>query len=287
MASPASRAEEFKLKGNSCFQKKDYLKAECLYSQAIICDPTNAAFFTNRALARSKLEKWSETVEDCRRALELLPTSLKANHYLGLGLLRMGKAAEALKYCLRAYELAIEQKSPSAPSIVEIVLEAKKKRWEAREKERISKEAQLLEEAVLGLEKLAIEKKEQLRRAAKERGSESQEWDVEDEIAAVSEETDRMIIQLRDVFAMSDERHRIRLVPEHLIDPITFSIMVDPVVTPHGTSYDRATISEHLRRSNTDPLTRQTLTEKDLYSNKALKTVCEEFLDQNGWVVDW
>jgi STIP1 homology and U-box containing protein 1 len=44
---------------------------------------------------------------------------------------------------------------------------------------------------------------------------------------------------------------------------------------------------EHLKRSPTDPLTREPLRVEDLRPNLALKAACEEFLLENGWAVDW
>ncbi|KAI9678448.1 MAG: hypothetical protein M1829_002046 [Trizodia sp. TS-e1964] len=63
--------------------------------------------------------------------------------------------------------------------------------------------------------------------------------------------------------------------------------MHDPVVTIHGHSYDRATLVEHLRNSPTDPLTREPLRVQDLRPNLALKQACNEFIEENGWAVDW
>lgn len=63
--------------------------------------------------------------------------------------------------------------------------------------------------------------------------------------------------------------------------------MLDPVVTMTGNSYDRTTILEHLRRSETDPLTREPLRREDLRPNLALKQASAEFLEANGWAVDW
>jgi STIP1 family protein 1 len=65
-------------------------------------------------------------------------------------------------------------------------------------------------------------------------------------------------------------------------------IMHDPVVTKNGRSYERATLIEHLKRSPTDPLTREVLTINDLRPNIALKEACTEFMEQNsGWVYEW
>lgn len=60
------------------------------------------------------------------------------------------------------------------------------------------------------------------------------------------------------------------------------------VVTRNGHSYERATITEHLKRNPIDPLTRDPLTIDELRPNVALKRACNEFLENNkGWVYDW
>lgn len=78
-----------------------------------------------------------------------------------------------------------------------------------------------------------------------------------------------------------------QVVPDYLIDGITFEIMHDPVMTPSGTSFDRAGIVKYIEKSGVDPLTREPMTVKDLRPNYALKAACEEFLSKNGWAVDW
>ena len=76
-------------------------------------------------------------------------------------------------------------------------------------------------------------------------------------------------------------------VPDYLIDAISFTVMHDPVMTKTGNSYDRATVIEHLKRSYTDPLTREPLRMDDLRPNLALKQACDDFLAENGWAVDY
>ena len=44
---------------------------------------------------------------------------------------------------------------------------------------------------------------------------------------------------------------------------------------------------EHLRRHPSDPLTREPLFPTELRPNLGLKQACEEFLEENGWAVDW
>lgn len=95
---------------------------------------------------------------------------------------------------------------------------------------------------------------------------------------------------LRAVFEAADPKnHKPREIPDHLIDMITFEPMHDPVMTKNGHSYERSTIYEHLKRSATDPLTRDPLTINDLRSNFGLKAACDEFWESGAseWVVDW
>jgi serine/threonine protein kinase len=67
------------------------------------------------------------------------------------------------------------------------------------------------------------------------------------------------------------------VVPESLLCPITYSIMVDPVVCADGHSYDRVAIEEWLRFHNTSPLTNQPLPHKHLIPNHALRKMIDEF----------
>ena len=81
-----------------------------------------------------------------------------------------------------------------------------------------------------------------------------------------------------------------------MVGKISFEIMVDPVITPSGITYDRTEILEHLHKMGPfDPLSRQPLDEKALIPNLAVKGVSlkshsielvDEFLHGHGWAVD-
>lgn len=75
--------------------------------------------------------------------------------------------------------------------------------------------------------------------------------------------------------------------PDYLIDSISFEIMHDPVITPSGHSFDRVGIMKHIQQNPVDPISRAPMTVNDLRSNYALKAMCDDFLDKNGWAVDW
>lgn len=75
-------AEQLKSQGNACFKNGDYTSAEAYYSQAIQKNSSNPLLFTNRAMARNKLEKWEGVIDDCIRSIEQLPENMKAFHLL-------------------------------------------------------------------------------------------------------------------------------------------------------------------------------------------------------------
>lgn len=67
--------------------------------------------------------------------------------------------------------------------------------------------------------------------------------------------------------------------PDHLLDPISFQLFSDPVITPSGITYEKANIVRYLRnKGNQDPLTRVPLREDQLYPNLVLKDTVDEYI---------
>ncbi|KAL9115278.1 MAG: hypothetical protein Q9187_007344 [Circinaria calcarea] len=211
---------------------------------------------------------------------------MKAYFYLAKAQLALHHPNEALTSALTAYDFAIQTHNASASSISTIVLQAKKEKWEMRERERIRRRSELLQE----LEDSLLSNSRNEVRALEEQIEKHGIDQVEglEEKAEIELATRRKVEEIRSIFAIADPEHlRRREVPDYLIDNISFAIMHDPVVTKNGQSYDRSTILEHLRRSETDPLTREPLKPEELRPNLALKQACTEFLEENGWAVDW
>ncbi|KAF2019419.1 U-box-domain-containing protein [Aaosphaeria arxii CBS 175.79] len=281
-------AEQLKNQGNAHFKDGDYGTAETFYSQAIQKNSKNPLLFTNRANARLKLEKWEGVIDDCIRSIELMKENMKAFFYLAQAQLAINHPNEALSSALMAYELCTNssQQTSNAATISALVLKAKKAKWEIRERDRIRRRADLLSELEAKLEedyKKDVHEIEDRIASGSVGTIEGQE-----EKADRKKEYDDKINDLRTAFALSDpENLKLREVPDYLVDGITFEIMHDPVVTRNGRSYERATLIEHLKRSPTDPLTRETLTIGDLRPNMALREACTEFMERNsGWVYD-
>ncbi|KYK59145.1 U-box domain-containing protein [Drechmeria coniospora] len=270
-----SRSMQLKEDGNRHFLSGDYIGAEGFYSKAILADPKNPILFTNRAMARLKLSLWDSAASDCNTCLVLAPSSMKAHYYLCQAQLGIGDYDAAVENALKAHEICVSTNDRSLAAVTGIVLRCKKKRWEQREKAR-KREAQDLERELLDL--LAARTDEML---VAESGDEV-------ERDTIREEGSRKLALLRDVFERARSRSdQERQVPDWAIDDISFGVMVDPVVTKTGKSYERASIMEHLRRHPTDPLTREPLLASEIRPNLALRQACNEYLEENGWAVDW
>lgn len=296
-----AKAIALKGEGNRCFQRGDFTAAEGLYSEAyvppciadslaggddrtnissIIADPKNSALYTNRALVRLKLEMWDSVVDDCTTCLERAPDNMKALYYLSQAELHLRAYDDAIAHCRRAHELCVQSDDKSLTNITNHMLDCKRARWADMEKRR-AREAGPLEEEMITL--LEREKATALAALAESNAGDS-------ERSEVTAEWDAKLAQLHETFERSRSVSTVearRNVPEWAIDDITFAIMVDPVVTNTGKSYERAAILEHLRRQHTDPLTRERLLPAELRPNLSLRAACEEFLDENGWAVDW
>ncbi|KAF4451791.1 STIP1 likey and U-box containing protein 1 [Fusarium austroafricanum] len=269
-----SKSLHLKEEGNKCFQAGDYVGADSLYSKAIIADPKNPALYTNRAMARLKLNYWDSVITDCEACLQLTPDNMKARYYLAQAQLALRDYDASLANALHAHKLCTATLDRSLGAVTSLVLRCKKERWDDREKRRV-REAKDLEREVLGL----LTKDKEATLAETDDGMERQE---------IEEETEAKIERMKEIFEKARaEGEKKREVPDWAIDDISFGFMVDPVSTKTGKSYERSSIMEHLRRHPSDPLTREPLVASELRPNLALKQACEEFLEQNGWAADW
>ena len=66
-------------------------------------------------------------------------------------------------------------------------------------------------------------------------------------------------------------------IPVEYLDPITFEIMKDPVITADGYTYDRSTIEKWFVNHETSPMTNLPLKNRDLIPNHALRSLIQSF----------
>ncbi|KAL2153598.1 hypothetical protein VTH82DRAFT_4753 [Thermothelomyces myriococcoides] len=282
-----AKSIQLKEEGNRRFQAGDYVMAEALYSQALISDPNNPALYTNRAMARLKLGQWDNAVADCTACLRLAPDSIKAHYSLSQAHLALRAYDDALQHARIAHALCAKAADKSLGTLTAHVLRCKKEAWDAAERRRLRENADL-EAEVIGL--LERERDAAVREAVGQQLEEGGDSSGGSEEARkeVAAEWDAKIARMREVFERArPPGEKRRTVPDWAIDDISFCVMVDPVITKSGKSYERASIEEHLRRHPHDPITREPLYITDLRPNLDLKQACEEFLQENGWAADW
>ncbi|KAI1382670.1 U-box-domain-containing protein [Hypoxylon trugodes] len=274
MPKDVERSTKLKDDGNRLFQAGDYVGAESLYSKAIIADESNYSLYTNRAMARIRLNLYESAIADCNECIKLSKDNLKGYFVLSQGQLAIHDYDAALQSALHAHRLCVETNEKSLAPITNQVLRCKKERWEDMEKKR-TREGRELENEIAEL--MQRERDDMVNSCSNDadRDEVAQEW--EQKIALFKATFEK---------ARTEDQQK-REVPDWAIDDISFAIMVDPVMTKTGKSYERASIMEHLRRHPTDPLTREVLHPNELRPNLQLKEACQEFLDNNGWAVDW
>ncbi|KAL4871816.1 hypothetical protein BDV12DRAFT_163163 [Aspergillus spectabilis] len=281
---------ELKEKGNQLYKDGDYNGAEELYSQAILKNPREPTFFTNRALTRTKLEKWAGVEQDARTAIDLYgpksANSLKSCWYLAQALLGLQRPQEAYEVAISAYHASLDAKSPQTENLSKSVLRAKQQIWAVKETARLREMNQTLatmEQLVeADLKRSLDDLQGQL-----ERGGIGETGFLEDQ-KALREDAERHVQNVRDAFRIASNGDiQERVVPDYLVDGITFEIMHDPVITPSGSTFDRIGLLKYVKQAKVDPITRAPMTVDDIRPNYALKAACEDFLTKNGWAVDW
>ncbi|KAA0190723.1 E3 ubiquitin-protein ligase CHIP, partial [Fasciolopsis buskii] len=112
--------------------------------------------------------------------------------------------------------------------------------------------------------------------------------DVQVQLSQITAASQQRIAEVNQLFAQVDERRQKREVPEYLCGRISFELMLEPVITPSGITYDKRSIIAHLRKvGHFDPLTRQPLTESQLIPNLSMKEVVHAFLEENPWAENY
>ena len=94
----------------------------------------------------------------------------------------------------------------------------------------------------------------------------------ENEWTSINERYDSKLAAIHDLFDRADRGARPGPVPDAFLGKISFELMLDPVITPSGITYDRTELLDHIRQIGPfDPLSREPLKADDLYPNLALK----------------
>ncbi|KAJ3105211.1 Mismatch repair protein msh3 [Phlyctochytrium planicorne] len=271
-----NEGDQWKLVGNKHFAAGEFEESVAAYSKAIIKNPSNPIYYTNRANALFKLHKYHDCASDCEKAISLDSKSVKAYYQWGKALVEIHHYTHALACFRKAYTLGLEQRVPYLDDIASQVRKAKATRWEVEDKKRRETQSDLFRYMSGLIEKDRERKKGQISSSDPE------------QLEEVDQIFDEKLSQLLSLLSVAEEEGKKREVPEAFLGKISFELMTDPVISPSGITYDRTEILQHLNKiGKWDPLARIPISEKDLIPNLALKEVIDEFLDKNGWAADY
>ncbi|VDK31584.1 unnamed protein product [Taenia asiatica] len=314
---------ELKDSGNRFFAASDNTRAIECYTLAIKKNGSISTYYSNRALCYLQMKLYDRALADCRRALELDPSNLKAFFFAGQCHLALGHYDEAVAKLTTAHSLALETHKNFGDDIAASIRLAKRKRFEQLDEKRRQEEI----EFQVYLSKLILEDGERRLKALQEINAKEEDEDkskksekkvtnnmesfspsesgrdtpdgdrdsasvdvqvsirrVPPNASQIEAETAARLRDLDAIFAQVDERRMKRELPDYLCGQISFELMQDPVITPSGITYDRQSIQAHLRQvGHFDPITRQPLTQDQLIPNLAMKEVISKFLEENPW----
>lgn len=279
-------AEKHKLQGNIFFKRQQYEEAIHEYSTAIIKNPQNTIYYTNRALCHIRLKKFDDAINDCKKAIAIDKNSYKGNYLLGQAIIESSNSPARLNEAIKAlritYDQSVKQKKDDSNEIAKVILKARKKKYEVEGSRKVVENSDLMDYLIQ-----LMENDRQNKIADIKSDISKSEEDVNNDIEYINYEQDQRIQNLKNTFLKADPFQKDREAPDYLFGKIHFNIMLDPVITPSGITYDRTELREHFEKIGYfDPLTRREITEKDLVPNLALREAIEDFLDHHGWAND-
>lgn len=156
-------------------------------------------------MTRIKLQSWEACIDDCIRSIELEQGNMKGYYYLAQAQLALRHPNEALTSALTAYDECLKTNNASTKNVIALVLQAKKEKWEAKERDRIRRRSELLRELEDGLGKVAEYELHMLSsRIAHGEVDESEAAEEREGIEALSSQK---IEELRNVFAIADPKN--------------------------------------------------------------------------------
>ncbi|CAG8503146.1 14254_t:CDS:2 [Ambispora leptoticha] len=89
-------ADDFRIRGNEYFGKKDFVSAFDEYSHGIKLDPQNVTLYANRSEVHFRLSQFKEALDDAETALKIDPKHLKAAIRKGKTLMHLKRYAESV-----------------------------------------------------------------------------------------------------------------------------------------------------------------------------------------------
>ena len=116
------QSENERLKGNEYMKNKEFQEAIQCYGKALDLCPTDAATFSNRAMAHLKVKEYARALEDAEAAIKLKDDYVKAYHRRGKAYMAMNKVEMAI----RDFQYILE-KEPHNKEAMQEIKNARKK----------------------------------------------------------------------------------------------------------------------------------------------------------------
>jgi len=161
-------------------------------------------------MARLKLQSWDACIDDCIKAIELEKNNMKGYYYLAQAQLALHHPNEALSSAFTAYHECLKTGSPSTANVSALVLQAKKEKWEVKERDRLRRRSDLLRELDDGLQQIARLERKNI--GARMRSGELSQSDAQEEEEELEASTRHKLDELRSVFAIVDPENMQRRV---------------------------------------------------------------------------
>ena len=322
MSSLLSQLESCKAAGNILFSSKKYVAAREKYTEGISLLPSSSrppltdrnavtlasTLYSNRALCSKFMGDWTVAESDARSAMSLDRLNAKSHYVLGLALRARGSLADATARLERALDMARRQKRGLAmESQFEGAAAAARSAWytasnAAEDRADLDLETVCLS-ALLRAGQPSVTKAIIIEgecplyssvvlpaiddsRLSSSIISSSNSNSESSELLQSGQSTKDVLAsdQIISLFAGRRKSRSLRIVPQWAQDPITFDIMLDPVIGPTGISYERRSIESCLKvKQNECPVTRAPLVASSLFPNRALKTAISAWLNDNPW----
>lgn len=286
---------QYKDKAEDAIADHEYSLAINFYTLAIRGNDTSSDLYSGRAnsyyfhmnqnTTTNRKDSWKKIHSDCNRALQLDLGNLDATYLMGLYHSdAMGKYEKALKLLNEAYNKSIKPTKRSRSvvkpqQIYQDIFRVRKLLHDSTTTDSIVnfhplfvKMASLLQQdyhhEIDAVNRLKLSK-------------EAKDYKLTSLAVQYNENHKNLIT----IFSNNTNYATVPVVedpPDHLLCPITFQLMHDPVVSPSGFTYEKSVLADALQRNPTDPLTRKKITIDECHPNTNLKQAIDLHLTQTS-----
>ena len=255
----------FKEKGNEALKNNDISGAINFYTKAIEEDNNESIFFSNRAICYFKIGEIDKAMDDSQSAIEIDEKNIKAQYIMAkCQLMRAQKnldlklVQKGVRRLRNAHGMCRSQKKDKfEKDIQRTIYRANKLVFVIKEQQRLEKLEEFYSEAVK-----KISNDDNLKESEKNRK-----------------------MELLDKFIDRD-RYNYEI-PDYFICEFSKELMLNPVITKHGNTYEKGPLLIYVQQYGVDPKNNKPLDPIEIYPNLAIKDAMEEFLRDNAWAYEF